>query len=169
MKQLFFIMMILAAFAACQNNASNAGAEEGEAMEQAQEDTTHFGEVIDQEGAISFEDMLAQLSGQDSLEVKVTGKVDAVCQTKGCWMNIVSATPGLDTMFVKFQDYGFFVPKHIAGRTVVMEGKVYREVTSVDELRHYAEDEGKSAEEVAMITEPVEELKFMATGVLLLN
>lgn len=158
---------------ACQNNTSNEAAGEGTAEEMsadsAAQDTTHFGEIIDQEGAISFEEMLAQLEGQDSLEVKVTGKVDAVCQAKGCWMNIASNNPGMDTMFVKFQDYGFFVPKHIAGRTVVMEGKVYREVTSVEELRHYAEDEGKSPEEVAMITEPINELKFMATGVLLLD
>ena len=101
--------------------------------------------------------------------VKVMGKVDAVCQAKGCWMNIASSTPGLDTMFVKFKDYGFFVPKHISGRTVVMQGKVFREVTSVDELRHYAEDEGLSEEEIAAISEPVEELKFMANGVLLMD
>ena len=38
-------------------------------------------------------------------------------------------------------------------------------MTSVEDLRHYAEDEGKSEEEIMAITEPVEELKFMATGV----
>ena len=48
-----------------------------------------------------------------------------------------------------------------------MEGKAYREVTSVDELKHYAEDEGKTPEEIAAIVEPVEELKFMASGVIL--
>ena len=63
----------------------------------------------------------------------------------------------------------FFMPKDIAGRKVVMEGKAYREITTVEELRHFAEDEGKSAEEIAAITEPLEELKFMATGVVLLD
>jgi len=50
---------------------------------------------------------------------------------------------------------------------VIMRGKAYKEETSVDELRHYAEDEGKSAEEVAAITESIIELKFMADGVIL--
>lgn len=173
MKQLLFILFMMTAMIACQSNSTDTSngagnATEGE-TEQAAANTTHFGEMVSQDGAVSFEEMISQLEGQDSLEVKVMGKVDAVCQAKGCWMNIASATPGLDTMFVKFKDYGFFVPKHIAGRTVVMEGKVYREFTSVDELRHYAEDEGLSEEEISAITEPIEELKFMANGVLLLD
>jgi len=90
-------------------------------------------------------------------------------QAKGCWINIVSEDAAKPSMFVKFKDYGFFMPKDIAGKEVIMEGYAFKEVTSVDELRHYAEDEGKSKEEIAAITEPVEELKFMASGVLLLN
>ena len=61
------------------------------------------------------------------------------------------------------------MPKDISGRKVVMQGIAYREVTSVDELRHYAEDAGKSAAEIALITKPKEELKFMASGVVLLD
>ena len=72
-------------------------------------------------------------------------------------------------MFVKFKDYGFFMPKDIAGKRVVMDGYAFKEITPVDELRHYAEDEGKSPEEIAAIVEPKEELKFLAKGVLLLN
>ncbi len=37
----------------------------------------------------------------------------------------------------------------------------------MDELRHYAQDKGASAEEIAAITMPKEELKFMAKGVIL--
>ena len=40
--------------------------------------------------------------------------------------------------------------------------------SSVDELRHNAEDEGLSKEEIAKITEPEEQYKFMASGVLLM-
>ena len=72
-------------------------------------------------------------------------------------------------MFVQFQDYGFFMPKDIAGREVIVEGKAYKQETSVEELKHYAEDAGKSAEEIAAITEPVMEKKFMATGVVLVK
>ena len=80
-------------------------------------------------------------------------------------MNLMSDDQPDKTVFVRFKDYGFFVPKDIAGMEVIIEGRAFIEETSVDELKHYAEDEGKSAEEIAAITEPVEEMKFMATGV----
>lgn len=58
-----------------------------------------------------------------------------------------------------------FVPKDLSGSKVTIQGKAYKEITGVDELKHYAEDEGKSAAEIAKITAPKEEMKFMANGV----
>ncbi len=182
MKKVLFLFLAAFAMWACGNEAStheHDGEEhemhadhEGhdhEGEEAPEGDGKHFGEKIDADGAISYEALLAKMEGQESIEgVKVEGLVDAVCQTKGCWMNIAGGEEQ-EELFVQFEDYGFFMPKDIAGRKVVMEGKAYREVTTVDELRHYAEDEGKSAEEIAAITEPLEELKFMATGVVLLD
>ena len=154
---------------ACNNKAQiDSNASTSEAAEKPTAGKT-FGEAITTEGAISYDDLLEKISKADSMAVKVEGVVESVCQAKGCWMNIVSEDEEAAKMFVKFKDYGFFVPKDISGRRVVMDGYAYREVTSVDELRHYAEDEGKSKEEVEAITEPVEELKFMASGVLLLE
>lgn len=128
-----------------------------------------FGEEITQSDAISYDEMVSKMAGSDSLVTKVIGTVEGVCQAKGCWMNIVSENPDQPDMFVKFKDYGFFMPKDIAGKKVIMEGYAFKEVTPVEELRHYAEDEGKSKEEIAAITTPKEELKFLASGVLLLN
>lgn len=142
--------------------------EEGEGEGEAEGDGKHFGETITADGAISYADLLKKMEENESVQVKVEGLVDAVCQTKGCWMNIAGGE-GNEDLFVQFEDYGFFMPKDIAGRKVVMEGKAYREVTTVEELKHFAEDEGKSEEEIAAITEPLEELKFMATGVVLLE
>jgi Domain of unknown function (DUF4920) len=70
---------------------------------------------------------------------------------------------------VQFKDYGFFMPKDISGRKVVMQGYAFKALTPVDELKHYAEDEGKLKEEIEAITEPKEEIKFLASGVLLLD
>lgn len=69
-------------------------------------------------------------------------------------------------MRVSFKDYDFFVPKDIEGKTVVFEGKAFSRVTPVKELKHYAEDAGKSKEEVAKITEPEKALVFVADGVI---
>jgi hypothetical protein len=135
----------------------------------AQTDIKHFGEKIDAKGMISYDDLLKKLKKTESVETKVYGKVSGVCQVKGCWMTIVSDDPKAPNMFVKFKDYGFFMPLDLAGKNVVMKGSAYREVTSVDELKHYAEDEGKSAAEIAKITQPKEELKFMASGVMILD
>jgi hypothetical protein len=51
----------------------------------------------------------------------------------------------------------------------VIKGKAFKEVTSVEELQHYAEDEGKSKEEIALITQPQEEIKFLADGVVVVE
>ena len=50
---------------------------------------------------------------------------------------------------------------------VVVNGKAFVTETTVDELRHYAEDAGKSEEEIAAITESKFEYRFLADGVLL--
>jgi hypothetical protein len=48
-----------------------------------------------------------------------------------------------------------------------MEGTAYKELISVETLRHYAEDEGKTKKEIAAITEPVTEYSFEAVGVII--
>lgn len=126
-----------------------------------------FGKEIAQDGAVSLAEMKAKMNGMDSLQVKVKGKVTAVCQMKGCWMTLTDDNFP-EEMMVRFEDYGFFMPKTIAGRTVIAEGVVYKTLTSVEELRHYAEDAGKPKKEIEAITEPKEELRFLASGVLLL-
>ena len=100
-------------------------------------------------------------------DFQVEGEVNAVCQAKGCWM-IVNLDNG-QTMRVTFKDYGFFVPKTLAGTKVIFKGKPEVSTTSVEELRHYAKDAGKSEVEILAITEPEVALSFVADGVLVPN
>ncbi|MFM7903146.1 MAG: DUF4920 domain-containing protein, partial [Bacteroidota bacterium] len=124
-----------------------------------------FGEKFDPKGAMAMGDMLKQMQGQESMPAVVEGKVSSVCQAKGCWMKL--ETGNGETIRVSFKDYGFFVPKDLAGSTVVMRGTASINVTSVEELRHYAEDAKKSKEEIEKITEPKRELVFEADGVII--
>lgn len=125
----------------------------------------YYGDTIQTADAKSVDETLMGLKTTDSTITSVTGYVTGVCQMKGCWM-ILSQNPDDTTgFFVKFRDYGFFVPKDLSGSKVTIQGKAYKEITGVDELKHYAEDEGKSAAEIAKITAPKEEMKFMANGV----
>ncbi len=127
-----------------------------------------FGEPFVTENAVAFESMLEKAQGQDSLVVTVQASVTEVCQMKGCWMNIQGKDTA-ESMMVRFKDYGFFMPKDIADRQVIAHGYVFRETVSVDDLRHYAEDAGKSKEEIEAITEPEEKWSFLASGVYLLD
>lgn len=128
-----------------------------------------FGEAVKvKKSLMTYDELLTKLKTTEKFDdIQVEGTVSEVCQAKGCWMTIISADASKETMMVKFKDYGFFMPKDISGKTVIMQGKAFKEVTPVDELRHYAEDAGKSEEEIAAITEPKTELKFEANGVII--
>ena len=118
---------------------------------------------------LKSEDLLNRYSGEELEEGVVTtlsGTVTEVCQAKGCWMTLPTGTDEL--MMVKFKDYAFFVPKDIAEREVVLHGRAYYQITDVEELRHYARDAGMPEAEVATITEPRRELRFLADGVQLM-
>ncbi len=130
----------------------------------------YFGEKITKDGAIGVNELLTKMAATDSIDTKLTGTIESVCQKKGCWMNIQAenAMEG-ESVFVRFKDYGFFMPLDSKGRKVIMNGYAFKNITPVDELRHYAEDEGKSKEEINAITEPQEEYRYMASGVIILN
>ncbi|MEE9440096.1 MAG: DUF4920 domain-containing protein [Saprospiraceae bacterium] len=101
-------------------------------------------------------------------KVAIIAKVNAVCQSKGCWMTLTS-TDSNEEVFVKFKNYGFFMPLDLAGQKVIAHGVVSKTSTSIDELRHYAEDAGKTKEEIMAITKPKEEYKMIAEGVVILD
>ena len=83
-----------------------------------------------------------------------------VCQHKGCWMVL---TEGSRSIRVTFRDYAFFVPKDIAGRTVVVEGVLSRRLLSADEAKHYDEESGAGS---TPTPGPREEWSLVATSVL---
>jgi hypothetical protein len=122
------------------------------------------GESITESGAIPVTELVTKLENKEEIPAKVTGVVESVCKAAGCWMK-VKTTDG-QTMRVTFKDYGFFVPKDIAGKTVVFEGVAKVKTTSVAMLKHYAEDGGKSKAEIAKITQPEKAIGFVATGVI---
>ncbi len=124
-----------------------------------------YGAKIDDSDAVPVKELVTMMQGKSEMEIKIIGKVEEVCQVKGCWMTVVKEDG--TAMRVTFKDYGFFVPKDIAGKTAVLKGKAYTKVTTVAELQHYAEDGGKSKEEIEKIKEDKTELAFEADGVII--
>jgi hypothetical protein len=126
-----------------------------------------FGDDITDAGAISAEEMMMKYKSLvvgDTLQVKTVGKISEVCSVKGCWMKLDMGNN--DIVRVTFKDYGFFMPLNAEGE-VIINGKAYVSETSVDELKHYAEDAGKTQEEIDAITAPEMTYAFEADGVLL--
>ena len=157
MKQGIFLLFLPTLFAAC-----------GQSVRPAADTATYasYGDSITTDGAISMDEFDKAAANADSLDTKVRAEIIESCSRKGCWMDVKMAdgTP----MKVRFRDYGFFVPTTgLEGKEVVMQGHAVKEVTDVAMLRHYAEDAGRSEEEIAEITEPETNWNFTANGVLI--
>lgn len=130
----------------------------------AQANVSYHGRKISEKGAIPATQLVAKMGEKDKMPAKVEGTVESVCQMKGCWMKVKTGEG--QVMRVSFRDYGFFVPKDIVGKTVVLEGTAETAITPVSELRHYAQDAGQSKAEIEKITEPEKALTFVADGVI---
>jgi Domain of unknown function (DUF4920) len=126
-----------------------------------------YGATITKVGAIEVNTLEEKLVSSETYKGKVQGTVASVCEKKGCWMKLAQ-TDG-EGIMIRFKDYKFFMPLNIVGKDVVLQGEAKKTITSVEMLKHYAEDGGKSKEEIEKITEPKTEIEFIATGVLVLN
>jgi len=124
-----------------------------------------WGETFNANNAVPAAELPKLLGTQDSVAVKVTGQVQQVCQAKGCWMDLKLADNSV--MKVRFKDYGFFVPKDLAGKTVTINGMAYNKSVSVADQQHYAQDAGKTEAEVKTITQPKKSVTFVADGVVI--
>lgn len=166
MKPIYVLIVVVLLFASCKNNTSTQ--DEVQNVEKQEIAYASFGGEITDADALSAAQMTEvynNLKAGDTVHTKVIAKVEEVCQSKGCWMRL-----NLDDdkeIMVKFKDYGFFMPKNIAGMEVIINGKAFVNEMPVEELRHYAEDAGKSTEEIAAITEPKRTYSFEADGVLI--
>ncbi len=168
MKSFFFFTLLSISLLACHLGKSSAKNNAMNIPEQAAPGQ-QFGEKIKAKGAISYAELVDLMQGKDSLRIKVKGTVEEVCQKKGCWLTLKAERPGDKPLFTGFKDYAFFMPKDLSGHVVVMQGLAYRELVPVEQLQHLAEDAGASPEEIAAITEPEEQLRFVADGVLVVE
>lgn len=183
MRLFALILAVMVGFAACsggnndQKEKAESDSKDQEVMKEAEAsqeeesgkkyDTVHYGEKIDEASALSFGQMLEKMGDKKEYEAKVKGEVTKVCQKKGCWMKIKN--PKGEDVRVSFKDYGFFVPKDLAGNEVVMEGRAYYDTIPVKARKHLARDEGKSEEEIKKIDEPKQTMVFKANGVKILQ
>jgi hypothetical protein len=132
-----------------------------------QNKSTYYGEKFSITELEDYSSLKKEISDFNKKDVKIEGEILSSCPMKGCWIKIRSEE---DTILVRFKDYGFFVPKNgIDGDRAIVNGKISLETLSVEQLRHYAEDAGKSQEEINKIKDPQVSLTFLADGVYIEN
>mgnify|MGYP000465803324 CR=1 FL=1 len=172
MKKIIVLITVLGFTVSCgsentteKNQAEETTMKSTQEEEKKEEEVVKRGEEVNVEDAITVAALVETLETQDSAIVTVTGEVDGVCSKKGCWMTLpISEETDLR---VRFKDYAFFVPLDCSGKTATMQGVAKKEMISVDDLKHYAHDNGESEEEIAKITEPKVEYSFLANGVVI--
>jgi len=168
---LFFLV-----FVSCKDSKSDEKSAEDTAKqedtmsknEQNQQNQAFYGEEFDYaqpEMASTIFDKYQNMTPGDTVVTTFSSSVNSVCEKKGCWMRLKLNED--DESLVTFKDYGFFVPKDIQGQEAVVHGKLFVKETSVEDLKHFAKDAGKTEEEIAAITEPKLIYAFEADGVYL--
>ena len=156
MKKLFFFALLLLAIGANAQDKEKVQAAKGVA----------YGEVSEQEKAITPDEIKAKLVN-DKFEGQVKAKVTEVCKAEGCWIKVQKADG--TSMMVRAKDHKFLMPENIVGKTVLIEGSATVKEVSEEMRKHYAEDGGKSKEEIAKIKGSEKDVQFAAKGVKVLD
>lgn len=125
-----------------------------------------YGVVSSENNPATPDEIKARLI-EDKFEGQVKGKVVEVCKAEGCWLRLQRADG--TTMLVRVKDHAFLMPENIVGKTVLIEGNATVKETTEEMRKHYAEDAGKSKEEIAKIKGPEKDVQFAAKGVKVLD
>ena len=127
-----------------------------------------FGAKTNADDAITVDQLFAIMKTKEKnneMKVKLKGVVTEVCKMEGCWIKVKSPH---GSMMVKMKDHAFMVPVILNGKTIVIDGIADEKITTVEQLRHFAEDAGKSKEEIGKIIEAKREITVQAKGILVL-
>jgi hypothetical protein len=107
----------------------------------------NFGAVVDKTKLVDVADILAKPQNYLQQQVTVKGTVEAVCQKKGCWMQL-AADANQPTFRIKVKDGDMVFPVSAKGKTAYASGKldpIEMDLESTrDYLAHKALEQGES-------------------------
>jgi len=123
-----------------------------------------YGEALPPGTAHDLGQVLADPSAYADLDITVEGVVRQVCQRRGCWLELATASddaaPGCR---VTSKGHAFFVPTDSAGSHARVRGRALVEIIPAAQVAHMEEEGGKFARK-----EPdgsARELRIVASGV----
>lgn len=127
-----------------------------------------YGEVkVSSQGSVSIGELAQKMDKtKDPFVCTLKAPISAVCQNAGCWIQ-VTKPDGLQ-LTIRFKNH-FTIPVDTPiGTEAYIHGFAYWDTVSVKTLRHYAEDAGKTMEEINKINTPEYKLNFESDGIQLL-
>jgi len=124
---------------------------------------------VDPSKAISSAQMWKMFESNNfkTTEITVYSPLQSICLKAGCWVTIDGGNN--KSLMVRFKDHFTIPPVTPSGTNAFMHGIVYMDTISVEMLQHFAEDAGKSKEEIEKITAPKFEMNFRADGITLVK
>lgn len=128
------------------------------------DDKTTYGEGVTLQDAVSISELLAEPDRYLGEKVRVDGVVSAVCQHRGCWMQVKDPETN-QAVRIKVEDGVIVFPPSAAGKRTAAEG-IFEAVSTAparsEEPPHrHGEDEAHQAE---CAGEPVGERIFLIRG-----
>ncbi len=125
-----------------------------------------YGSVSEGKVSVTPDEIKNKLEN-NQFEGQVKAKVTEVCRAEGCWIKVLKGDGS--SMMVRSKNHAFLMPENIVGKTVLIEGNATIKEVSEEMRKHYAEDAGKSKEEIAKIKGSEKDVQFAATGVKVLD
>jgi hypothetical protein len=125
-----------------------------------------YGLVSEEKNALAPDELNSKLTN-GNFEGQVKGKVVEVCKAEGCWIRLQKNDGS--SMMVRAKDHAFLMPENIVGKTVLVEGNAVVVEVKEEMRKHYAEDAGKSKDEIEKIKGSEKDVQFAAKGVKVLN
>jgi hypothetical protein len=116
--------------------------------------TTKLGAPIRAGQKVALASIAKDTAKYANATVTTEGRVTAVCQAMGCWMEIADTST---EAHVRMSGHSFFIPKSASGRRAIVQGTVLPKP-----------DNGECEQEAAEATGKVVKVELDATGVELL-
>ncbi len=114
-----------------------------------------YGETFDPAGKVAVDSAFIALGTNDSLDMKISGKILASCTGEGCWLEMT--LPNGEAMLVKTEDKFFIPTSGVQGLTAVVNGKAFKKEAE------------RTDEQIAANTPAKETIKFIAKGIMIEN
>jgi len=102
-----------------------------------------LGKPLASDSPIALATLLAHSEDYAGKTVQVKGKIAAVCQEMGCWMELVNDSG--QKLRIQVNDGEIVFPKDSAGKTAVAEGKFTKIVLTREEAVEQAQEDAKDS------------------------